>query len=356
MSALAPFAYPASGNVMVLGDGPELLVYSGANDQGIWKLMADDIIMGVGVSGDTVLSIDGAGVIASYRAIDGVENYRFETGVSPMSMEVSPDGVVCVVTASSMVLVSAGVEPVTVPWSSPRQVAWGPGSASLGVGGADGTFAAVDPVSHGAWGSVNLGAPVTGVVWVATGVWAVAHGQQISLVKGDGTEVLRTLALAAPVGGVAVSLDGAVLAAVVGDNRVAVYELQSDGFAGEVSYQRPVAAVRFGPGHWLAIAFDQGDANRLDVVGGTMTRTQAHPGRAQNAWPMNASVSHSKLRGAVANVAAGGAAIALRNQVKPVKKKGSWRPYAITFVLGSLFLLVFIGCGGGSFLYYYLRY
>ncbi|MFK7928387.1 MAG: hypothetical protein AB8H79_09360 [Myxococcota bacterium] len=348
---VAPYTYPTAGQVIVVGDGPELLVYSAANDQGMWKVMADDILMGVGAFGDQVLSIDGGGLIVSYRSIDGHENYRLETDCSPMGMQVSPQGLVAIVTASSLMLVAPGQPPLVQPWPTPRHVAWAPNSESLGVGSADGTFAVVDPASLGAWGTVNLGSAVTGVAPAPAGGWAVAHGQQVSFVSPDGTQVTDTLPVSGAVSGVSLSQDGAVLVAIVGGRRVAVYELHTRQFVGEITYQRHVSAVQFGPGHWLGIGFDQGDANRLDVVGGTMTRTQAHPGRAQNGWAMQAQISHSKVRGAVANVATGGSAIAVANKVKAVKKKRKMWPIVVG-LLAVAGIAGFMFCGGGALFYY----
>jgi len=351
MHDVAPYAYSKSGNLIVLADGPELLVYSAANDQGLWKTMAEDILLGVGATEEQVLSLDASGRITAYRPVDGQQLFQVETQTSPLTMEVSPDGHCAILEASALCIVRPGVDPLRLAWETPRQVAWGPDSASLGIGGADGTFAAVDPGSGGAWGSQQLGSPITGVCFRPDGTWAVAHGQQISFVSGDGTEITSVLPVAGAAGEVAISDDGSILAVVVDKQRVQVFELHGNAPVGDITFQRDVSHLRFGPKLWLGFGFDDGDANRLDVATGTITRTQAHPGRAQNAWAMNASVNHALVRGAIANVASSGAAIAAKGAVKAdkavTKKKRNPAVYWTIGIVGAL--MVFIGCcGGGS--------
>lgn len=347
----APYCYSAHGNVIVLADGPELLVYSANNDQGIWKLMAEDILMGVGVTEDQVLAVDAAGRITAYRAIDGHQQYQLDTDTAPIAVRISPQGHVAILEADGLCIVRPGVDPLRLPWSQPRVAAWGPDEASLGVGGADGQFHVVDPTSGGAWGSQALGAAITGVAWRANGTWAVAHGQQVSFVSGDGTELAGSLPVGGPTGEVTVSVDGAILAVVSGPQKVTLFELAGNAPVGDVTFQRDVLHLQFGPKHWLGFGFDDGDANRLDVASGSITRTQAHPGRGQNAWAMNASVNQALVRGGIANVASAGQSIAAVGKVKadksPVKKKRNLK--WMWLGLGAAAVLVFVFCcGGGS--------
>ena len=185
MHDIAPYTYSPACNVIVLADGPELLVYSAANDQGLWKAMAEDVLMGVGATEDQVLSVDATGKITAYRPVDGHQLFQVETDSSPITMTVSADGHCLILEASAICVVRPGADPLRVGWETPRAAAWGPDSASIGIGGADGTFAVVDPASGGAWGTQALGAPIRGVAWRPDGTWAVAHGQQISFVSSE---------------------------------------------------------------------------------------------------------------------------------------------------------------------------
>lgn len=344
MNELVPFAYPQAGNLIVLGDGPELLVFSGANDQGMWNVVCEDLLMGVGATTDNVIAIDATGRITLYRAIDGHVLSRLDTDCSPMSMEVSAEGSMAILTANSVVLVLPEQDPRAIGMGSPRVCAWGPGSGSLAIGGSDGLFTVLDPVSGGAWGNQHLTGAITGIVWCAQGQWAVAHSTAVSFISADGVEVLSAIELTEPAGEVAISQDGAVLAIVLSQSRVAVYEMHTMGKVGEVVFQRFVHHIRFGPAHWLCFGFEDGDANRLDMLTGSMTRTQAHPGRAQNAWAMQAQINHALLRGAVANVAAEGSAIAVHNKPVIKKKRPKW---FLRVVIAGVVLLPGVACCGG---------
>lgn len=350
MYDVSPYAYSLSGNLFVLADGPELLVYSAANDQGLWKLVAEDILVGVGVTEEQVFAADAGGRITAYRPVDGQQLYRLDTDSAPIAMRTSADGHCILLEADGICIVRPSADPIRVAWSSPRQAAWDPESARVGVGGEDGTFAVVDPGSGGAWGTQSLGSAITGVCWRSDGSWAVAHGQQISFVSADGTEILTTLPLGAPSGEVSISGDGALMAVGVGPQAVRVYELHANRPVGDVVFERDLGHLQFGPKHWLGFGFDDGDANRVDLASGKLTRTQAHVGRGQNAWTIKPTVNQALVRGGIANVASAGAAIATKGVLKvdkPVKKTKSRWPLILG--LGGIGLLaIFFFCCGGA--------
>jgi hypothetical protein len=231
-------------------------------------------------------------------------------------------------------------------------VAWAPGSAAAGVGCIDGTFYVLDPAAGTMTGSISLGGSITGVCWRAQGQWAVAHDQRVDLLTADGSAGVQVVEVGEPVGGVAVSVDGSLLAVIAGDQKVYIFELSSFRRVGEVVFQRKVFHIRFGPKHWLAFGFDDGDANRLDVATGKSTRTQAHPGRAQNAWAINPSLQMAMIRGSISSVAAGGAAIAKASKPKAQKRAKRPFPWAIVGGIGAiLFLLSLLCCGGLGVVY-----
>jgi len=343
MNEIVPFAYAQSGQVVVLADGPELLVYSGANDQGMWKVMATDIFMGVGYTKDQVYAVDGSGRLSLYRLIDGHEQGRVDTDASPWGLVVDPDGDCALLGAGSVVLVPRGKAPIKVELASPRQAAFRPGGGQIAVGGADGGVTIVDAATGEVVASTALAGPIVGVRWRSTGQWAVAHGAQIDLLDPETLEPQKTLTIDAPIRRFSLSADGSLCAVQVADGLVRLYELASDLSIGEVEFQRTLYGMEFGPGTWLAFGFDDGDANRLDVMTGKMTRTQAHIGRGQNAWAMNVRVNHAAVRGVVVGMAAGGQQIAKHNIPKIPKKRKSWFWYAVGGVV--VFVLLTICCG-----------
>ena len=348
MNEIVPFAYERTGQVIAIGDGPELLIYSGANDQGMWKVMATDILMGVGYTKDHVHAVDGAGVLHYYRLLDGLEQSQVATGASPWGLAVGATGASAVVTVRSVVLVPRGGNPTAILLEGARCAAFDAAGGQVAVGCADGSVYVLDATTGAVTASARFPDPVTGVAWRAMGQWAVAHGQQIDLCEPAGLTPQKSLMVGAPVRRFALSEDGGLAAVQVADGLVRIFELVGDLSVGEVEFQRTLSGLAFGPGTWLAFGFDDGDANRLDVLTGKMTRTQAHVGRGQNAWAMNVRVNHAQVRGVVVGMAAGGKDIARRNVPKIAKKPKKWFWWAVGGAIG--FVLLSLCCGAvGSF-------
>lgn len=347
MNEIVPFAYARSGQVIALADGPELLIYSGSNDQGMWKVMAPDILMGVGYTKEQVVAVDGAGRLYFHRLIDGLEQGRVDTDSSPWGLVVAPEGDCLLLTAGSILLVRRGQSPVEIPLSSPRHAAFSKGAGRVLVGGADGGVTLLDVATGEVVVASTLAAPIVAVRWRSTGQWAVAHGSQIDLLDGETLEPQKSLLIDEPIRRFSLSEDGSVAAVQVADGLVKLFELAGDLPVGEVEFQRTLYGLEFGPATWLAFGFDDGDANRLDVMTGKMTRTQAHIGRGQNAWAMNVRVNHAAVRGVVVGMAAGGQAIAKHNIPKIPKKRSKWWVYAIVAVVVFIALTTCCGLFGG---------
>ncbi|MFT7518928.1 MAG: WD40 repeat protein [Kiritimatiellia bacterium] len=351
MNEVVPYSYTQLGNLIVLGDGPELLVYSGSNDQGMWKIMAEDIVMGVGSTKDHVYMVDGSGLLVLYRAINGEELSRLRTDCSPWSMEVAADGSVAILTANSVVIVRGGADPLTVPLSGPRKAAWDTDATKLAVACNDGSVYVLDPSSGAAMQSVGVGEAVTAVRWRVQGHWVVSHGRSVSYLGVVGEEepvlsVTETMVVGGATVDIAVSSDGSVLAVALDDQRVQIFEMLGKVEAGFVQFARTIYAVRFGNHGWLGVGFDDGDANRFDVITGKMTRTQAHVGRGQNAWKMKPEMNHAVVRGAMATTSAGGSPIAKHNVPKIKKKKKKRSKWM--YVGGCSLVLFILCCGGGG--------
>jgi hypothetical protein len=104
-------------------------------------------------------------------------------------------------------------------------------------------------------------------------------------------------------------MDG-TLAAVICAGHVQVIELQGHGDCGALEFRREILHVQFGAGHWLAVGLDDGDATLVELLTGSPTRTEPHPGRGRNVWSMENKVERDRVRGAVARHRAGGEPIA----------------------------------------------
>ena len=115
------------------------------------------------------------------------------------------------------------------------------------------------------------------------------------------------------------------------------------------------AEVRFGAGHWLAVGLDDGDATMVELLTGSPTRTEPHPGRGRNVWAMDNKVDRELLRGAVARHRAGGGPIARwvgPKEDEPKEETGCLRS-ALT--VGCFTLLGFLVCSGGIGLLWWMQ-
>ncbi|TVQ93840.1 MAG: hypothetical protein EA397_03555 [Deltaproteobacteria bacterium] len=347
-TAPVPFDYVRTGQVIVLADGPELLVYSGSNDQGMWKAMGSDVYMGVGATESHVLAVDYSGELELYRAIDGHQQSRIATHCTPRRLEVAPGGESAILADDAIVLIRFGGEPQTVEVPGASCLAWSRDGTQLAVGSRDGTLRVLDAASGTPIHIAHLQGEITDLRWRHPNQWAVVTGASVQLYAPSadpevGLQPVKTVSTEHPILRLAISEDGAVAAVQVRESLVYILELIGDKKVGEVEFQRPLGGLRFGPAHWLAFGFDDGDANRLDVLTGKMTRTQAHVGRAQNAWAMNVRVNHAQVRGVVVGIAAGTSPIAKHNVPKIPKKRKKWFKWVAIAVV--LLFVGFLCCG-----------
>jgi len=362
---VAPFAFEPNGAVMVLGDGPELLVYQGDNDSPRWKVFTDGIIVGVGATADRVIGADADGKIIFWRIFDGQQLDEVRLGVPVDGLAITADGLCAAITADSVILAGMRREPVPLPAPGASAVAFGPEGSSLGVGTSHGHFSAIDPTTGMAWGTVELGLPVRGVAWSALGQWVVAAGQSVFLISGDGTEVVDTFDQIGEPSQISCSADGAFFAVLLGGAEVAIFERQYKKRIGSIEFSEDIGGLQFGPGFFLGIGMENGDANRIDLMTGKYTRTELHAGRGMNKWGIKVKIEAESVRGTAAWARVGGTPLAERVKHKWEEKRapgeigppGGDMPSCTSMLgVGCALLLVIVVCGGccgGGYYWYY---
>jgi hypothetical protein len=219
-------------------------------------------------------------------------------------------------------------------------------------------FHAIDARTGAAWGGIALPGPITTVAWVgAGGVWAVAHGNAVSIVSGDGTTLLKTWTEDGPIGAAAAAPDGVAVAAVVNGSTVVVWEVVGYKCAGRITVSRPVLDLAFAPKNRLVIALDDADVTFVDLFDGQITRSEPHPGRARNNWGVKAELEPGVIRGASVRKKAGKVAIAryVGPMDDPAYERRRWQ--SCLLVLG-LFLgtsAICAGCGGLLWIAYLMK-
>lgn len=346
------YTYPSSGKVFVCVDGPEILVYSGNDDGPLWKYFCEELVVGVGVTSEEVYALESVGRLVKLRLVNGEFLDYDDLGMQPTGMMISDDEVIAVIGSERLFVRHPGAAPMTVAISGVVTLGFGPTGGSLGLGTESGEFYAVDTVTGGAWGSVNLGGPVCGVAWSAQQYWLAGVGSQVHCISGDGTQILETIDAGGTIQSVACSLDGSMVAVLTNNTHVRIFEWLNKSLAGNIWFQRTVSTLAFGPSSWLGLGHDEGDANRVDLFTGQMTRTQAHEGRGQHAWPMQVEINSALLRGTSTTLKAGASPIAVqvRSQENEKKRSGAliWAVLALMFgfLVVSVAGILFCGLSG----------
>lgn len=349
----SPIALSPDGSALALGDGPELLAYRGTGEPA-YKAFTDGILVGLVHTGEALISIDADGRISRWRHPDGV---LLDSGLPPVpdarDLVAAPDGTLAVLTPAGAVLLSPDGSswPVSAPGAT--AVSFGPDSNSLGIGTGEGRFTAFDRQSGSAWGTIQLEGPITGVGWSAQGAWIVAAGASIHRIQGDGQAVLSTLTAPGPLGRIAVSPDGMVVAATLPGTGAIVFDLHGGKIAGQIAVRRAVEDLALGTSMVLALGFEDGEASLIHLLNGHQGRTEPHAGRARTNWRVDNHVDAGVLRGAQVLHQAQGAPIA--RYVPPPEERGAGGCIGGCAGVAVLVMLLSLTCAGMLGLMYILR-
>ncbi len=339
--------------MLVLGDGPEVYVFSGVSDAPMWKQFCDGILVGVGALRDRVITLDSEGRLCTWRAVDGVKEDEVHIECrAPRQLRHSPDGICLIVDRDEVIIADFRGGKRSVKFAGVSAAAFGGAQPAFGAGTRNGRFEAFGADGKPT-GASELGAPVVGVAWRPQGQWAVAAGNVVSLVSADGATVAAKLDAGGPITSVAVSAEGALIAAAVG-NDVFIFEPLQGRRLGVVRVTRPVRGIAFGQASWLALGFEDAEATRVDLMTGQMCKTEAHPGRVASRWGIRVECDPMSVRSAVTQVRAGGQPIARQIEAEEGGRSCLW-------YLGILFVMFIIctGCtgllSGGYWYYAYMR-
>jgi len=341
-----PLAFGAS--LVAIADGPELLVYQASDGAPVWKQFCDGVLVGVAVVGQRVVTLDTEGAITWWAIADGRQEDTYGFGGSVSQLVAAADGVCGAVTPNGLSMTHGGT--LSIPQVS--AASFGPDSASIGVGTSSGSFSAIDPTTGSAWGTVELGAAVTGVAWSAQGTWVVAAANRIAVVSGDGTEVIASIAGPDSLRGLSISENGLLAASVCGSQQIACFELHGHRAIGTIDLKRDIEGVAFGTAAMVAIAIDDGDVSFVDMYNGKIGRTEPHPGRGRNTWAVKVGIDQAAVRGAVALNKAGGVPIA-KYVPPPEDDEGGCMMTCLTLL--AISIVVCMGCTGCSGIVYLLR-
>lgn len=339
-----PIHATPNGRLLLVADGPELLVYD-AMGRPLFKQFLDGILADLTSLSSLLCTLDTEGTVRWLQSHDG--SVQASVQGAPAVGLCAGSGRLASYGPSGIQWLSAGAAPTQGISEALTGAAFSHDGTRLGVALEAGHFWSLDPTTGGSWGQVALGGTPGAVVWSTRAWFVVVVGNLLHQVAADGSAILGTLALPGAADAVALSPDGVVVAARVG-NTVVLGELHSHQLAGQVTFRRAVKAIDFAPDGRLVVGLDDGDANFLDLYTGASKRTEPHPGRGRNNWNYDAEFDMAALRGAVAHAQAGGAPIA--RFIGPPEQQRTWaRTCLAVFLMWSL---VCCGCSGLTALFY----
>ncbi len=335
MTSRAPYTLDRHGAVAVCCDGPELLAYSGANDQAIWKQFTQGILVGVVVAGNDVATVDADGHVIWWRKLDGARMRDVRLDVAAAGLAANPaDGTLAVMSAQGVVLVTPKGDFNILEREGVAAVTFGQGTLAIAYD--NGVIEVIELGSGAELGVIEVHAKPTDMTWSNLGYFVVAAGTALHLISlqdvpppppPPGADpktykppppekrwgLAQQIAIG-PTGYVEASNNGILVLATAGPNDAVVVEMHSFQLAGKLSASREITGLGFGNNNWCGVGLEDMACNRVDLVMGKLTRCQPGLGRSPSTWGLKHELNQPLIRGAIAMAQAQGQAIAERVQ------------------------------------------
>jgi hypothetical protein len=354
MSRGSSCALDAANQTLVCGDGPELLVYNGADGKPTWKEFCEDILVAVGVGGGQVISVDASGRVVRWQ--NGRRLGEQMVGTTVHLAAVSASGAVALASQTHIFLPRGG-EHFSLPFEGATGLSFDSAAAFVAVVSASGQVVVINVADGRTVGAISIPGGASGVAWNPSGCWCVATSGGVQVLSSDGATVVNTISTAVgPVTGVAkyvaCSADGALMAITI-DHCIQVYDALQYVSLGTIEYKRELSGIGFGGGTVLYVGLDDGEANTIDLARGSSCRTEPHAGRGRTNWNFKASLDNAQVRGVIARAKTAGGPVASFVYRKP--DEGKKRSGCKTTCMVVLVLSVLCGgCSGVSSLLYHL--
>jgi hypothetical protein len=339
MTAQNNFAYDRGGNLIVIGDGSEVLVHAGSDESPLWRKKLDAPIAALGATADTVITLDANGKLRWWNGKTGQEGETVALNGAPRALAVKPDGTCAVALPESVMIINRVQEKRTLAVPNAGALAFSDSGSHLAVGTDDG-YVRVFP-AHGdeVIGSTEIQEPVRSIVWNGNNFWLATAGDRVFRIEAEG----KAAAQITRAGGMtpdclACSADGSLFAMRLDPQTVLVLAYPSKDTAATIRYMdRRAVGLAFGPAPYFGVGLDSGDGNKINLRTKAVHRTDTHPGRTHNSWLLSVSIETGALpasyRGEPAPAPGGGEAIT------PVQPKGG---ISVPIVAGVLLVIVAI--------------
>ncbi len=349
-----PFASNDNGTLLVCGDGPELMVYTGPEPKPMWQHFCNDLIAFVGVVSGDVLCVETSGAWSLRDAGQGrsLREGQIDGPISGLVFAGGPtwgyfnEHGIHRVESSARTLVD---EPNIVQ-------ACLDGSGNLLCVGRTGGEIAIVEATHGeVMGRLEVGAEIASVGWSALGYWIVLTSSELMLTDATATQIVAKMTL--PNGAVtsmSCSKDGSIVALASAAQTIELITLDDQVCAGTVTFERDLGPVVMLTGKRLAVGLDDGEVTVVEWMTQKVLNSHAHHGRTKTLWKVQPKVNVAALRGAMARAQTGGGPIAAA-YVPPKEEIRVPKSNHKTLLLVGAVVLVFFGCCGCSCLGFFLR-
>jgi hypothetical protein len=284
-SVMGPhLAFEPIGELVATFDRHQLLVARGGADGApLWHRAAEAPLVAVGAALDQFVTVDEDGRLARWAAHNGDRFETSHTAVPARGLAVAPDGTAAVLAPGSLIVLRTGRPVQRVPIADPKAAAFSRDGKRIAVVDAAGRASLIDIASE-TLRPIDAGEPVHAIAWMPSNeAWILgcdAGVKRVSAAGGRAEWVARKRCC----GSIACSANGALIAYSPAPCQVGVFGFPGAEHVELVTYAEDVRAIAFGPGHWLAIALRDGDANLIDLTTGKAWRTDPHPGRPKRTW------------------------------------------------------------------------
>lgn len=300
---LSPFAYGIPGRTLVTTDGADLLVHDGDTEAPTWMRTMSAPITGVANTDRCVIALAANGELAVLSSLDGAELSKTSLNLLASGLAASKNKLAVLGGASVELVGMKGERRVSVDLAEPTCAAFDGSGDRLAIGTADGEIAIARALDGVITGQVRTSAKVAALAYHALAkVFLASVGHTLMKVtpKDDGVD-LEPIMTSDKLdwSALAISEEGSILAARVGDSRVVLLSLHDYKLMGQIIFGREVGELEFGPDNYLGVALDQGDGNKVHLTSGGVNRTDPHEGRARNSWFVLPDIKRDLIAGAL---------------------------------------------------------
>ncbi len=286
------FAFDAAGRVLVVVDAREVLVHDGDDQAPRWKLDLPDDPVGLGVTGDAVLTLDAAGKLSWWDVTHGAPLGSTDLGAAPRALAVAKNRAIsAVILPDGVALVERGQAHRMLPLADATAAALTDDGARVAIASATGEMQILSVIGEPV-GTSQLGAAVTSLCWSAAGFWVATSGDRVLRVAATGGDPEHiTRARGNEVDCASASTDGGMFAFRLNDTTLMALTYPARETAVQLIYMdRKVSGVAFGNGPRLGVGLVGGDGNIADIPRGGLFRTDTFPGRTHNRWLVNMGI------------------------------------------------------------------